>query len=176
MGVPAAPWRRGRRWPAWSGRLRRGGAGRRGLGAAVSGDMAARLASPGLRWAGLTCSQHLGVGVGELRHQDGVRVVVGCGGAVSLVPRAALSEGVAADAAVRRPCAASASTPICRRSRGAAQLRRQWWLAFGSSGPSALGGREVPLGEILDDGDARGRRFPIGGVVFPPPLAPFLQG
>ena len=32
VGVPAAPRRRGRRWPAWSGRLRRGGAGRRRLG------------------------------------------------------------------------------------------------------------------------------------------------
>ena len=97
---------------SWSGWLHSGGASWRCLGAAASGALAARLASPGLRWAGHTCSPHLGAGVGELRGRGGVRGAVGCGGAASLVPRAAYSEGVAADAAVRLPCAAGASTPL----------------------------------------------------------------
>ena len=36
------------------------------------------------------------------------------------------------------------------------------------SGVCAEGEGEVPLGESLDDGDARGHRFPVGGVLLRP--------
>ena len=61
----------------------------------------------------------------------------------------------------------------CRHPSGGAVLGRRnfddsggWHLSL--RGLALWAGGEVPLGESLDDGDARGRRFPVGGVVFPP--------
>ena len=42
------------------------------------------------------------------------------------------------------------------------------WREGHRAGVCAEGEGEVPLGESLDDGDARGRRFPVGGVMLPP--------
>ena len=96
-------------------------------------------------------------------HAGGSRAWEVCGAASGVV--CCSSGGVAVGAAGRLPCAAGASMPYQRR-----RVRLSTTVVAGEtvigSGVCAEGEGEVPLGESLDDGDAR--RFPLRGVMLPP--------